>query len=79
VGLEGAIYERSRPGAPPKITGEIEAQITVVACSAPPDGHAHWTLALITDKIVGLGLLESISTVAIHKRLNKMRSSPGAS
>ena len=40
-GLENALYDKPRPGAIPKITGEIEAQLTMLACSAPPEGRAR--------------------------------------
>jgi len=76
-GLEAALAEKPRPGRPPKITGEIEAQLTVLACSQPPEGHAHWTLRLLAGRLVELGYLESISHVAVGNRLKKTRSSPG--
>jgi len=37
-GLDKALYDKARPGATPKITGEIEAELTLLACSAPPEG-----------------------------------------
>lgn len=70
-GLEAALSEKPRPGRPPKITGEIEAELTVLACSQPPEGHARWTLRLLAGKLVELGLLESISHVAVSTRLKK--------
>jgi len=76
-GLEAALSEKPRPGRPPKITGEIEAQLTVLACSQPPEGHARWTLRLLANQLVELGYLDSISHVAVSKRLKKTRSSPG--
>ena len=77
-GLEAALHDRARPGRPPKITGEIEAQITVLACSDPPPGHAKWSLRLLADKTVELGYLDSISHVAISNRLKKTGCNPGA-
>ena len=76
-GLEAALAEKPRPGRPPKITGEIEAQLTVLACSQPPEGHAHWTLRLLAGRLVELGYLESISHVAVGNRLKRTRSSRG--
>src|SRR5438270_194856 len=45
-GLESALTEKPRPGASvrPKITGEVEAKLIALACSAPPEGKARWTL-----------------------------------
>ena len=40
-GLQAALYDRTRPGQKPKLTGELEAQLTMLACSAPPEGHAR--------------------------------------
>lgn len=68
-GVENALYDKPRPGAIPKITGEIEAQLTMLACSAPPEGRSRWTLQLLADKLVELKLVDSISDVAVMKRL----------
>lgn len=76
-GLEAALAEKPRPGRPPKITGEVEAKLTVLACSQAPEGHARWTLRLLADRLVELGYVESISHMAVSNRLKKMRSSPG--
>lgn len=76
-GLEAALAEKPRPGRPPKITGEIEAKLTVLACSQPPEGHARWTLRLLAGRLVELGCLESISHVAVSNRLKKTKSNPG--
>lgn len=76
-GLENALYDKPRPGAIPKITGEIEAQLTMLACSAPPEGRSRWTLQLLADKLVELKLVDSISDVAVMHRLKKMNLSLG--
>ena len=76
-GLDGALYEKPRPGKAPKITGDIEAHLTTLACSHPPRGKARWTVRLLADKLVELGHLPSISHVAVHERLKKTRLSPG--
>jgi transposase len=77
-GLETALYDKLRPGAIPKITGEIEAQLTLLACSAPPEGRSRWTLQLLADKLVELKLVDSISDVAVMNRLKKMNLSLGS-
>jgi transposase len=77
-GLEKALYDKPRPGAIPKITGEIEAQLTLLACSAPPEGRSRWTLQLLADKLVELKLVDSISDVAVMHRLKKMNLSLGS-
>lgn len=77
-GVENALYDKVRPGAIPKITGEIEAQLTLLACSAPPEGRSRWTLQLLADKLVELKLVDSISDVAVMHRLKKMNLSLGS-
>ena len=76
-GLDAALYDKPRPGATPKITGEVEAQLTLLACRTPPDGKARWTLPLLADKLVELKLVESISDVAVMHRLKQTNSTPG--
>jgi transposase len=79
AGLDGALHDRPRSGAPPKMTGDIEAKLTMLACSTPPDGHARWTVRLLADKLVELEYIDQISAVAVHKRLKKMHLSLGSS
>lgn len=77
-GIQKALYDQSRPGQAPKITGEIEAQLITLACSQPPEGKARWTLQMLADKLVELKLLDSISDVAVMKKLKKMNLSLGS-
>ena len=76
-GVEAALYDKPRPGAAPKITGDIEAQLVTLACSDPPAGRGRWTLRLLAGKMVELGYLDSISNQAVGQRLKKTNSSPG--
>jgi putative transposase len=72
-GLEFALYEKPRCGAPQKIDGRVEAQLTLLACSDPPEGRARWTLELLADRIVELGTVDSISPMSVHRVLKKTR------
>ena len=45
-GMEAALYEKPRPGQTPKITGEVEAQLVLLACSDPPKGSVRWTMQM---------------------------------
>jgi len=76
-GLEQGLYDRPRPGAKPKINGEVEAHLIALVCSDPPAGQDRWTLRLLADKLVELELVESLSHVAVRDALKKMNSSPG--
>lgn len=66
------------PTAPRKMTGELEAHLTLLACSDAPEGRSRWTLRLLADKAVELGYAESLSHVTVGETLKKMKSNPGA-
>ena len=70
-GLDAALHDKPRPGAVPKITGDVEAKLITLACSEPPQGRARWTLRLLADTMVELGYVESITNVAVYQRLKK--------
>jgi putative transposase len=74
-GLDAALYDKPRSGKPPTIDGKMRAQITALACSRAPEGHAGWTLRLLADKAVELGFVETISHTAVKKILKKTASS----
>jgi hypothetical protein len=76
-GLEATLYDKPRPGRVPKIDGAIEAKMIALACSNPPDGHSRWTLRLLADQMVALGYVDSLTNVAVYKRLKKMNFNLG--
>jgi hypothetical protein len=77
-GFESAL-ERKKRELPPriKIDGEAEAKIIALACSDPPEGRCRWTLQLLADKVVELGILDSISHTGIGNMLKKTKLSHG--
>jgi putative transposase len=77
-GLEAALNDKPRPGAKPKLNGEVEAHLTVLACSAPPDGRKAWTLRLLAEQMVALEYVNKISHVTIREWLKKANTSRGA-
>jgi transposase len=70
-GVDAAIHERSRPGAPNKFSGKQMAQITALACSKAPEGRSRWSLRLLADKVVELNFVEDISYKTIERTLKK--------
>jgi transposase len=65
-GIEAAITDAPRPGQPKKITPAHETFVTATACTAAPDGHAHWTLDALRNKLLETyDDLESVS----HERI----------
>ena len=76
-GLESALVERARPGQKRKLDERAEAHLVAIACSDPPEGHAHWTLKLLADKAVELGYVESIARETMRQSLKKTNLSRG--
>jgi transposase len=76
-GLEAALGERRRKGGTPKFTPKQHAHVIALACSTPPAGSARWTLRLLADRVVALGLAERCSRETIRRALKKTPSSRG--
>jgi transposase len=78
-GLDRALHDLPRPGAKPKVDGEVEAHLIALACSDPPEGHARWTLRLLAGRLVELEAvdLDYISHVTVGEVLKKTKSSLG--
>jgi transposase len=70
-GLEAALNEKARPGAPPKFSGQERAEVTALACSEPPEGYGRWTLRLLAEKLVELEILDNISYDTVDRVLKK--------
>lgn len=60
-----------------KIDGRLEAQLLAMSCSAPPEGHARWSLRLLADRLVELEFVDSVSHETVRQALKKTNSSPG--
>ena len=70
-GLENALNEKPRPGAPNIFRGKQKVKITALACTTPPKGAARWSLRLLADRAVELRIVEDISYGGIRKILKK--------
>jgi transposase len=76
-GLEYALYDLPRSGAPTKITQEIEAHTTAIAFSEAPDKRVNWTIELIRDELIRLKVVDSLSKTSTHTILKKVNSNLG--
>lgn len=76
-GLPLALNDKGWPGAKPKLTGEIEAKLTSLACSQPPSGYGRWTLRLLANEMVELGYIDEVSHVTVGEWLKKTNLSLG--
>jgi transposase len=73
----GALTERPRTGAPPRLSGKGAAHLIAVTCSPAPAGRERWTLRLLADEAVALGLADSLCRETVRQLLKKTNSSPG--
>jgi transposase len=76
-GLLEAALERSVPDRVYKrsLDGRAEARLIALACSEPPEGRDRWSLRLLADKAVELGIAPSVSHETVRKTLKKTSSS----
>lgn len=70
-GLDGAIHDKPQPGRPRSLSSTQAAHLIAIACSDAPDGHDHWPLRLLGQKLVELGYVESISPETVRQVLKK--------
>jgi transposase len=70
-GLDAALHDKPRSGQPRQVTPREEAYITTIACSTPPAGRSHWTIRLVTDRLVELSGTE-LSTESVRQVLKKV-------
>ena len=68
-----ALEDRLRPGAVPKLSDSQCAHIIALVCTPAPEGHDHWTLRLLADRVVQLGYAESFSYEGVRRLLKKTR------
>ena len=61
-----------------KLDGHGEAHLIALACSTPPDGHARWSLRLLSARMVELGYVDQLSHVTVRQVLKKTNCSLGA-
>jgi hypothetical protein len=68
--------QRATPAVPRIFDGEKEAKLIALACSKPPKGRARWTLRLLENKVVELGIVDHASDSTIGRTLKKTVSNP---
>jgi len=72
-GLEAALERKAREKPPRDIIfdGAFEARLVALACSDTPEGHRRWTVRLLADKVVELGIAKSVSHMTVQRILKK--------
>lgn len=77
-GLDFALHDEARSGKPRQYEADVEAQVTALACSAPPPGAQRWTVVLLTEAARRHPKMKTISRETIRRILKKTSSNPGA-
>jgi transposase len=75
-GLERALNDAPRAGAPRKLDPGDESLLVAIACSDPPAGLACWTLELLADEMVRLTSHKTLSRDTVRRRLAEMSLKP---
>ena len=78
-GWQAALAEAPRSGTPPRFDGPQRAALTAPACTPAPTGHGRWTLRLLADQAVELGLVAAVSHETVSQVLKKTKCGPTAS
>ena len=64
AGLDGVLHDHVQVNRFRKVDDKAEAHLIALACSPAPAGHDHWTLQLLADQMVELGLVTSLAGTA---------------
>jgi transposase len=76
-GLEFALKDGEHPPKLKKLDETQVAFLIATACSNPPEGRVRWTMQLLADQLVSLGIVDSISDETVRQTLKKMKLNPG--
>jgi hypothetical protein len=73
--VEATISRKKRltPPVEPKVTGEVEARLTALACSSPPQGYQRWSLRLLEKHVALMDDIPDLDHSTIGKVLKRGR------
>ena len=77
-GLDLALFDVARPGRPQKYGTVVEAQVTALACSAPPPGRKRWTVLELEQAARRESGMANLSRETVRRMLKKTTSSLGS-
>lgn len=77
-GLEFALHDEARSGAPRDYPTDQEARVVALACSQPPEGAKRWTVRLLTQAARNESGMKNISRETIRRFLKKTSVNLGA-
>ena len=66
AGLNGAVYEKQRPGAAEVLDTKQKQRIIAMVCSDPPEGRARWTVRLVAEEAVKRKLVPAVGRETVR-------------
>jgi hypothetical protein len=73
------LTERPRPGQKPVLDETGAARLIAEACRSAPTGRQRWTLRLLAERVVPLGVAETCSAETVRRGRKKTCASHGGS
>lgn len=71
-GFEVALYGKPRQRTyDRKMDGDAEAHLIALSCSEPPEGYGRWSLRLLSEKMIELRYVDSLSHETVRRILKK--------
>lgn len=77
-GIKAVLTDKKQEKRRRALSGAAEAVLVAVVCSPVPDGHDYWTVPMIQNKLIEMGVVEHVSRGTVHNALQKMNASPGS-
>ena len=71
--------ERNNPPRPKLLDGRQEAKVIALRLGSAPKSYSNWSLRLLANRVVEVGIVEAISHETIRRTLKKTRSRTGKS
>ena len=62
---------REKPPVAKKLDGKQKAKLIALRLGKPPKGFSNWSLRLLAERVVELGLTDSISHETVRRTLKK--------
>lgn len=75
-GIDFALFDRPRPGRPSVFSPSDKQRIAAKACTAPPEGRARWTVALLTEEVRKDNKIPTASRETVREALHRHQMKP---
>ncbi len=77
-GVKGVLEDRVQQQRRRALSGAAEAFIIATACSPVPDGHDHWTVQMLHERLIAMGMVENVSPTTVWQVMKKTTLNRGS-